>query len=224
MSIATTKKPQSVDPIATKKKVVKKAVVEAKQVPVEAPVEAPKKTRKVKVVEAPTEVEVKPVDERTVIQRIEATNVLIIELIKALKVIQVENKQLKSLHIKEVKAGKKKRKNNNNGEPRKPHGFIKPQRISDELADYIGKEHGSLVTRPSVTKVISAKIKEFEMYNVKDKSIFTPNEELYEILGKPLYKIRPKQEDSELGYSYQNLQKYLTPHFPKDPVVTDTSV
>ena len=54
-----------------------------------------------------------------------------------------------------IKASSKKRRNTGN---RKPSGFIKPTRISDELAGFLGKDIGTEMARTEVSREINTYI------------------------------------------------------------------
>lgn len=85
---------------------------------------------------------------------------------------------------------------------RKPSGFATPSKISAELCDFMGKEHGSEVARTEVTQYIIGYIKE---KNLGQSKKIQPDEKLKELLGTT--------EDDNV--TYFNLQKYMNKHFPK---------
>ena len=85
---------------------------------------------------------------------------------------------------------------------RKPSGFATPSKISVELCDFMGKEHGSEVARTEVTQYIIGYIKE---KNLGQSKKIQPDEKLKELLGTT--------EDDNV--TYFNLQKYMNKHFPK---------
>ena len=85
---------------------------------------------------------------------------------------------------------------------RKPSGFATPSKISTELCDFMGKEHGSEVARTEVTQYIIGYIKE---KNLGQSKKIQPDEKLKELLGTT-------EEDN---VTYFNLQKYMNKHFPK---------
>ena len=100
------------------------------------------------------------------------------------------------------KASAKKRQNSGN---RKPSGFVKPARISDELAGFLGKDLGTEMSRTDVSKEINAYIVKHNLKNANNGRIIHPDAKLTKLLkvGK----------DDEL--TFFNLQKYMKPHFAK---------
>jgi upstream activation factor subunit UAF30 len=100
------------------------------------------------------------------------------------------------------KASAKKRQSSGN---RKPSGFVKPARISDELAVFLGKDVGTEMSRTDVSKEINAYI---VAHNLKDKSngrIIHPDAKLTKLLKV--------EKNDEL--TFFNLQRYMKPHFAK---------
>jgi chromatin remodeling complex protein RSC6 len=100
------------------------------------------------------------------------------------------------------KASSKKRRNTGN---RKPSGFIKPTRISDELAGFLGKTVGTEMARTEVSKEINNYI---HTHNLQDKS----NGRIIHADAK-LSKLLKLQKEDEL--TYFNLQRYMKHHFQK---------
>jgi chromatin remodeling complex protein RSC6 len=100
------------------------------------------------------------------------------------------------------KASSKKRRNTGN---RKPSGFIKPTRISDELAGFLGKAVGTEMARTEVSKEINNYI---HTHNLQDKS----NGRIIHADAK-LSKLLKLQKEDEL--TYFNLQRYMKHHFQK---------
>ena len=94
---------------------------------------------------------------------------------------------------------------------RAPSGFVKPTRISDELAQFLGKEVGTEMARTSVSKEINAYIRANNLQRPDNGRFIVPDAKLTTLLkiGK----------DDEL--SYFNLQRYMKSHFIKaEPVAT----
>ena len=88
---------------------------------------------------------------------------------------------------------------------RAPSGFVKPTRISDELAQFLGKEVGTEMARTSVSKEINAYIRANNLQRPDNGRFIVPDAKLTTLLkiGK----------DDEL--SYFNLQRYMKSHFIK---------
>ena len=88
---------------------------------------------------------------------------------------------------------------------RQPSGFVKPTRISDELAKILGKSVGTEMARTDVSKEINAYIRANNLQRPDNGRFIVPDAKLTTLLklGK----------DDEL--SYFNLQRYMKPHFIK---------
>lgn len=106
-------------------------------------------------------------------------------------------RELKAAH----KAGKKKRKTGN----RAPSGFIKPTKISSELANFLGKAKGTEMARTSVTREINSYIREHKLQDPKNGRRILADAKLRKLLKL--------KKDDEL--TYFNLQRYMSPHFAK---------
>jgi chromatin remodeling complex protein RSC6 len=101
-----------------------------------------------------------------------------------------------------AKAASKKRRNSGN---RKPSGFVKPTRISDELANFLGKEIGTEMARTDVSKEINAYIQAHSLQDKKNGRIIHPDVKLTKLL-------KVAKEDE---LTYFNLQRYMKHHFQK---------
>ena len=111
---------------------------------------------------------------------------------------------LRSRSEREIRAAQKaarKRKNTN----RKPSGFVKPALISDELATFLGKSKGTEMARTEVTKEINQYIVSHNLQDKKNGRIIRADAKLRKLL-------RLTKSDE---LTYFNLQKYMSPHFPK---------
>ena len=98
------------------------------------------------------------------------------------------------------KAGRKRRVTN-----RKPSGFVKPALISDELASFLGRPKGTEMARTEVTKEINQYIVTNNLQDKKNGRIIRADTKLRKLL-------RLNKSDE---LTYFNLQKYMSPHFPK---------
>jgi chromatin remodeling complex protein RSC6 len=88
---------------------------------------------------------------------------------------------------------------------RQPSGFVKPCRISDELANFLGKTIGTEMARTEVSKEINAYIRANNLQRPDNGRFIVPDDKLTSLLKVGV--------DDEL--SYFNLQRYMKPHFIK---------
>ena len=99
------------------------------------------------------------------------------------------------------KQGRKKRKSGN----RAPSGFVKPTKISVELATFLGKAKGTEMARTEVTREINSYIRQHKLQDPANGRRILADAKLRKLLklGK----------NDEL--TYFNLQRYMSPHFAK---------
>lgn len=135
------------------------------------------------------------------------------QLIGLFSTVKNDFKTLEKVVAREMKNAQKlsskKRRNNGN---RKPSGFIKPTRISDELAEFLGKTVGTEMARTEVSKEINTYIQTHGLQDKVNGRKIHPDVKLTKLL-----KIN---KDDEL--TYFNLQKFMKHHFVKAdaPAVT----
>lgn len=126
-------------------------------------------------------------------------------------------------HCKELRknSSKSRRRSKDPNKPKRaPSGFAKPTEITDTLCDFLGVDHGTKMARTEVTKKVTAYIKEANLQVQTNKRQFVPDAKLGSILG-PLDSVKKDKNgktDAEKGYTYFNLQKYLSAQFPKKTV------
>ena len=121
-------------------------------------------------------------------------------------------KTLEKLVTREMKAAQKaSTKRAKRAGNRQPSGFVKPTRISDELAKFLGKSVGTEMARTEVSKEINEYIRTHKLQNKDNGRIIEADAKLSTLLKL--------KKDDEL--SYFNLQRYMKSHFIKaDPVAT----
>lgn len=136
-------------------------------------------------------------------------------IINSLNQLKSEYRALEKRVQREAKATQKQiSKRRKKTGARQPSGFVKPTRISDELASFLGKEIGTEMARTSVTKEINSYIKEHDLKDPQNGRIIHPDSKLSKLL-----KVTSKDE-----VTYFNLQKYMSHHFQKaTPSVTTSA-
>ena len=109
------------------------------------------------------------------------------------------DRELKNAH----KASKKRQKRTGN---RAPSGFVKPTKISTELANFLGKPKGTEMARTEVTREINKYIRANKLQDKDNGRIILADTKLRKLLKL--------KKDDEL--TYFNLQRYMSPHFAKN--------
>jgi len=102
-----------------------------------------------------------------------------------------------------VKAAGARKKRDMSDRPKS--GFVKPTRISDELAKFLNKEVGTEMARTEVSKEINQYVVAHNLRDKKNGRIILPDAKLSKLL-----KVGKTDE-----VTYFNLQRYLKPHFIK---------
>ena len=120
-------------------------------------------------------------------------------LINALKTEYrtLEKKWTRDLKVAQKQSSKRKRK----AGARAPSGFVKPTRISDELA----KPSGTEMARTEVTRDINKYIREHNLQDKANGRQINPDTKLASLL---------KVAKTDV-LTYFNLQRYMSPHFAK---------
>lgn len=114
---------------------------------------------------------------------------------------QLQKKTERDLKNAQKNSNKRKRKTTT----RQPSGFVKPTLISNELADFLGKDHGSELARTEVTREINAYIRANKLQDPTNGRKILADEKLKKLLSLT--------STDEL--TYFNLQKFMSPHFQK---------
>ena len=109
---------------------------------------------------------------------------------------------------------------------RVPSGFVRPTKISDELAMFLGKPVGTEMARTDVSRLINYYIRDNNLQDPKNGRTINPDAKL-----RALLQIGQHEE-----LTYFNLQKYMKHHFirednienvvnrPREPVPVHSSV
>jgi len=120
--------------------------------------------------------------------------------------LKTEYKTLEKQWSKELKAAQKQSsKRKKRAGNRAPSGFVKPTKISDELAKFLEKPIGSEMARTEVTRDINTYIRTNNLQDKENGRKIIPDSKLSTLL-----KISKGEE-----LTYFNLQRYMSPHFSK---------
>lgn len=192
--VRTTKSTPATATTATENVVVEKTK-RVKKEKVETPSATPAKVETTEDVEEPT-----------VLTKFSEYSAKIQELVSMLSTMKSDFKTLEKAVNRELKtaqksSGKKKKSNAS----RQPSGFVKPTKISEELAAFLGKEKGVEMARTEVSKEINGYIRAKSLQDKENGRKIHPDAALKKLLniGK----------DDEL--TYFNLQRYMKHHFIK---------
>lgn len=128
---------------------------------------------------------------------------------KGVKFLRTLNKRIKSLkaqvaRIKQRTSSKVVSSSTNGTNS----GFLKPVKISSDMAKFTGWDPSELKSRVEVTKYLCNYIRENNLQNPNDKRQIIPDAKLSKLI-----KYDAKKESEPLRY--YSLQKFLKPHFTK---------
>ena len=128
------------------------------------------------------------------------------QLIGLFSTVKSDFKTLEKVMSREMKlAAKASSKKRRSSGDRKPSGFVKPTVISDELAQFLGKEIGTEMARTEVSKDINTYIRSHNLQDKANGRIIHPDAKLTKLL-----KVAKGDE-----LTYFNLQRYMKHHFQK---------
>lgn len=179
------------------KKTAAKASAKETKVSAPAPVEAaPAAEAKNEVVDTPP----------TLNDQFTALLAQLSQLRSQLTSVTSQVRQLQKRSDRELKAANKanKKRQRKKGN-RAPSGFVKPTKISKELAAFLQKPAGTEMARTEVTREINKYIR---AHNLQD-----PKNGRRILADSKLRKLLKLSKSDEL--TYFNLQRYMSPHFPK---------
>jgi chromatin remodeling complex protein RSC6 len=133
---------------------------------------------------------------QTLADKIGSLALLVKDIQSSLKPVLKEHDKLRKI----VERIQKKRDNAR----KSPSGFAKPNKISDELCDFIGVPHGTEKSRTDITRHINAYVKEHNLNKPTNRRIILPDDKLKRIL-----KINNDEE-----VTFFILQRLISHHFP----------
>ena len=129
-------------------------------------------------------------------EKIASVNALFKEIQAGLKIVGRDYDKLKKI----VEKIQKKRENAR----KSPSGFAKPNKISNELCDFIGVPHGTEKSRTDITRYINSYVKEHNLNKPTNRRVILPDEKLKAILN-----VKDGEE-----VTFFILQRLISHHFP----------
>jgi upstream activation factor subunit UAF30 len=132
-----------------------------------------------------------------------------------LSTLKADFRALQKQFVRDLKTAQKQNsKRKRKAGTRSPSGFVKPTRISDELASFLDKPSGTEMARTDVTRDINKYIRTHNLQDSANGRKINPDTKLAGLLKL--------KADDEL--TYFNLQKYMSPHFAKAVKAVASSV
>jgi len=188
-------------PVVAEKKAEKKPRASKKEV---APV-----AESSSVVAAAPSADAEPTVESSVSTKMTEFSAKLQQLFSIFSTLKSDYKTLEKAVNREMKVAQKNssKKSKRSGN-RQPSGFVKPTRISDELAKFLGKTVGTEMARTDVSKEINSYIRANSLQDKTNGRKIIPDAKLSALL-----KI---QSEDEL--TYFNLQRFMKHHFVKAEV------
>jgi chromatin remodeling complex protein RSC6 len=117
--------------------------------------------------------------------------------------LQKQIKLLEKNIKKQMKTLRKESSKGKNKGNRKPSGFAKPSKVTNELCEFMNKKEGTEIARTEVTRALCSYIKEHKLENTENSKIIAPDDKLKTLLGI--------EEGQEL--TYFTIQKFMNKHF-----------
>lgn len=180
---------------------VKKAVPRGKSVKIQPePVVEVKKEEIVSTEVTPTEEKESENLVQVLVDKISSLTTLNKEIQVVLKQVARDYDKLKKIVDKIQKKRENARKS--------PSGFAKPNKISDELCDFIGVPRGTEKSRTDITRYINTYVKEHNLNKPTNRRVILPDNKLKAILNV--------KEGEEVTFFI--LQRLISHHFPPKTV------
>jgi chromatin remodeling complex protein RSC6 len=160
---------------------------------------------------AETAAAVEPVDASVLALKLNEFGASLVAALSAVSTLKNEFKVLEKAVARELKNAQKSKKGKRNANRnRQPSGFVKPTKISDELAAFLGKPIGSEMARTEVSTEINKYIRGNNLQDGGNGRIIHPDAKLSALL---------KISSADEQLTYFNLQRYMKHHFIKNTVV-----
>ena len=132
----------------------------------------------------------------TIVEKVNVLSGSFKELQSLLKVLSKKYEKQQKI----IEKAQKKRQNAKNS----PSGFAKPNKISEELCDFVGVPYGTEKSRTDITRFINLYVKEHNLNKPENKRFILPDDKLKKILNVG--------DNEEINYFI--LQKLISHHFP----------
>jgi chromatin remodeling complex protein RSC6 len=132
--------------------------------------------------------------------------------VKGVKFLRTLNKKLKTLKNQSSRIIKQRNVRKTSGVSNNNSGFLKPVKISTEMAKFTGWNANELKSRVDVTKYICDYIKTNNLQNPTDKRQIIADPKLSKLLN---YDAKKASEP----LTYYRIQSYIKPHFLKQETV-----
>ena len=158
---------------------------------------------------APVEAETVVASESTTALKIQEFGSKLQQMAGLFASMKSDYKTLEKAFSRELKSAQKNSKKRRSSGNRQPSGFVKPTRISDELAKFLGKTVGTEMARTEVSKEINAYIREKGLQDKENGRKIHPDASLSKLLALT----------AEDELTYFNLQRYMKHHFIKEVAV-----
>lgn len=134
---------------------------------------------------------------------------------QSITALQTQIRGLEKCVRKEVKGLRKEASKNRNKGNRKPSGFAKPSRVTDELCIFMNRDKGTEIARTEVTQFLIKYINENSLQFAENKKVILPDATL-----KKLLDVKDGEE-----VTYFNLQGLMNKHFiKKADIPTDATI
>lgn len=132
---------------------------------------------------------------------------------QSITALQSQIRGLEKSVRKEMKSLQKEAAKNRNKGNRRPSGFAKPSKVSEELCSFMKKDVGTEIARTEVTQYLIQYIKDNSLQFEGNKKIIVPDSTLKKLLNV--------KEGEEV--TYFNLQRLMNRHFVKSSSSSSSS-